>query len=167
MPIEKWFKIDWEKSETSLWRFWYKNIREISMVWGGFIDKENYVFSTWPIGDMGKLSSCTTVHKSEILLLREGVPGALSVGSYDWHTKSGQGDIHVWCQGQKPREDPMPEGQWQRSYSSEVKDAAEIARLPWRRNTAKRSYPHPRPGVAARRSNHTSKEQWLCGSRRA
>ena len=27
--------------------------------------------------------------------------------------------------------------------------------------------PHPRPGAEARRSNPTSKEQWLCGHRRA
>ena len=33
--------------------------------------------------------------------------------------------------------------------------------------TAERSYPHPRPGASAGRSDHMSKEQWLCGHRRA
>ena len=32
---------------------------------------------------------------------------------------------------------------------------------------AERSYPHPRPGAAAGRSNPTSKEQWLRGPQRA
>ena len=32
---------------------------------------------------------------------------------------------------------------------------------------AGRSYPRPRSGAAAERSNLTSKEQWVCGRRRA
>ena len=32
---------------------------------------------------------------------------------------------------------------------------------------AKRSYPHPKPGMVAERSNPTSKKRWLCGRRRA
>ena len=32
---------------------------------------------------------------------------------------------------------------------------------------ARRSYPRPRSGAAAERSNLTSKEQWVCGRRRA
>ena len=32
---------------------------------------------------------------------------------------------------------------------------------------AETSYPGPRSGAVAKRSNATSKEQWLCGSKRA
>ena len=35
------------------------------------------------------------------------------------------------------------------------------------RSVAERSYPCPRSGAAAERSNPTSKEQWLSGHRRA
>ena len=60
----------------------------------------------------------------------------------------------------RSREEPVPEGRWPRGVTPHPRSGA----------AARRSYPtplSPRPGAAAGRSNPTSKEQWLCGCRRA
>ena len=49
----------------------------------------------------------------------------------------------------RSREDPAPEGRQLRVPGCNSTGAA------------KRNYTHPRPGMAARRSNPTPKEQWL------
>ena len=89
----------------------------------------------------------------------------------------------------------MPEGLWPRGVTPSLRSgaAAKNARLLRRRNGREElpksevrggsqeelphaggqgrwqggATPHPRPGAAARRTNPTSKELWLCGRRRA
>ena len=68
----------------------------------------------------------------------------------------------------RSREDPMPEGRRPRGATQRPKSGA-AARVPGCDSTgaAERSYPRPRSGAAAGRSNPTSKERWLHGRRRA
>ena len=68
----------------------------------------------------------------------------------------------------RSQEDPMPEGQRPRGVTSRPRSGAvaESARLDGT-GTAERSYPAFEAGVAARRSNPTSKKWWMRGRRRA
>ena len=104
--------------------------------------------------------------------------GALSAGSCDRRTERGREEPpYVRSQGQKSREDPMPEGQWPRGVTPSPRSgaAAESARLRWRRN-CREELPcvpgqrrrlggdtlHLRPGAAAERS-HPMSEARGCG----
>ena len=68
----------------------------------------------------------------------------------------------------RSQEDPMPEGRRPRGVTPHPRSgaAAKSARLKRRRN-GREELPKSKVGVAAGRSYPMTKEQWLCGHRRA
>ena len=67
-------------------------------------------------------------------------------------------------------EDPMPEGWWPRGATLRLRSGEAAERSCTAQGQGQQlggATPHPRPGAAARRSNSTSKEWWLCRHRRA
>ena len=71
-------------------------------------------------------------------------------------------------QGQKPGGPHARGAAAERSYpTSEVRTSGRECQAATAQEQLRGVIPHPRSGVAAGRNNPTSKEQWLCGHRRA
>ena len=74
----------------------------------------------------------------------------------------------VGGQGQKPGGPHARGAAAKRSYPmSEVRTSGRECQAATAQEQLRGVIPHPRSGAAAGRNNPTSKEQWLCGQRRA
>ena len=68
----------------------------------------------------------------------------------------------------RSQEDPMTEVVVERSYpTSEVRSGGRECQAVAAQEQLRGATPRPRSGAVAERSNHTSKEWWLCKRRRA